>query len=119
MKKTQLFSPIYSIIFAIVIVSSITLFKTVVEDWKTSALLDNDLINFETTLNLISLFNSYSYEFNTSELINISINENVVFSINNVNYSFVNNYNIPDNEFENINTLTITKNNDNWVIVNG
>lgn len=117
MRKTQLFSPVYVIIFSIVILSVLTFFKSVVFDWEEHAILEGEVYKFNTILFLTNDFDSYSYTYNTVKLLNLSISKDFVnFSSKKNNIKTNNYFNLPDSELVNVDEVSIVKSSGEWVI---
>ncbi len=114
--KAQLFSSLYTIIFASVIISVLVIFNTIILDWKDYSLLENEVVGFETMINLISLFDDYSYAYNTSLLVNVSISEFVNFTSNDASIVFDNNYGLPSTDLVNLYSISINRVSGEWII---
>ncbi|MBN1923821.1 MAG: hypothetical protein JW791_03620 [Nanoarchaeota archaeon] len=114
--KAQIFSPLYTIIFASIIISVMLIFTNIIEEWRLQSLLIIDSKFLETSVNLLQSFDEYFFEYNTSTVLNITVSDYITLSNNGYSASFKNDYNIPDNQVDNVSKLIIQRLNKEWII---
>ena len=115
--KAQLFSPIYSIVFACAILTVLVLFLSTIKDWENKSILKTDAVMLESVINVIANYDKYITSFKTSTMVNITIDSSTItISSDNSSVSRPNAYNINPCALFNVDSFTISKYDNSWVI---
>ncbi len=117
MRKAQLFMPIYSIIFAAAIISSLVLFKSIIQEGMTDTALKTDSLTLEACINLMSIFDEYDLTLNLTEESNINISSTIIsIARQGRELTFKNDYGILNFFGLNKSSIKILKNGNEWVV---
>ncbi len=117
--KSQIETPIYTVVFLAVMVGTLLIMEDVIKEWNSKMELFSEANRLVGYGSLISIFSNYSFEYPSHSTINITIKDDEIIVEDGKNSVVLENAcHFEDNVINNARIIKITKSN-NRLIVDG